>query len=313
MNYRSIENLNQIILHRLFILPHDFDLIVGIPRSGMFPAALIALYLNTRLTDLDSFKNKHIYDGGERNETLNYNDIKKVLIVDDSISSGAQLQKCKESLMDRNNIEIKYAVIYGVPNMEKEVDYFFECLPLPRLFQWNILNHNILKKSCMDIDGVLCVDPTEAQNDDGERYIDFIKNAIPLYIPKKLIGTLVTSRLEKYRPQTEAWLEKHGVQYCKLIMMKAANQEERIQINGHAVHKAHEYKKAGYNLFIESSLQQAIQINILTKKPVLCTENFKIINEQTSLFYAIKSGEKLPLIKKTLLKIKKIKKTILHH
>lgn len=37
MNYRSISDLNQIILKRLYIIPRDIDLVVGIPRSGMFP------------------------------------------------------------------------------------------------------------------------------------------------------------------------------------------------------------------------------------------------------------------------------------
>lgn len=50
MNYRSISDLNQIILKRLYIIPRDIDLVVGIPRSGMFPANLLALYLNRPVT-----------------------------------------------------------------------------------------------------------------------------------------------------------------------------------------------------------------------------------------------------------------------
>ena len=49
MNYRSISDLNNIILQRLSILPRDFDLIVGVPRSGMLPANLLALYLTDKL------------------------------------------------------------------------------------------------------------------------------------------------------------------------------------------------------------------------------------------------------------------------
>ena len=43
MNYRNIDDLNHCILQHLSILPRDFDLIVGVPRSGMFPANLLAL------------------------------------------------------------------------------------------------------------------------------------------------------------------------------------------------------------------------------------------------------------------------------
>ena len=48
MNYRNIDDLNHCILQHLSILPRDFDLIVGVPRSGMFPANLLALYLTCR-------------------------------------------------------------------------------------------------------------------------------------------------------------------------------------------------------------------------------------------------------------------------
>lgn len=53
MNYRNIDDLNHCILQHLSILPRDFDLIVGVPRSGMFPANLLALYLNLPVTDID--------------------------------------------------------------------------------------------------------------------------------------------------------------------------------------------------------------------------------------------------------------------
>jgi len=54
MNYRNISDLNKIILKKLSIIPRDIDLIVGVPRSGMMPANLLALYLNKPYTDLHS-------------------------------------------------------------------------------------------------------------------------------------------------------------------------------------------------------------------------------------------------------------------
>ena len=85
MNYRTISDLNQTILKHLYILPRDFDLIVGIPRSGMFPANLLALYLNKPVTDLGSFINGHIYKTGERGQFIDVKYYKKILIVDDSM------------------------------------------------------------------------------------------------------------------------------------------------------------------------------------------------------------------------------------
>lgn len=174
MNYRNINDLNEIILKRLYILPRDFDLIVGIPRSGMFPANLLALYLNRPVTDLDSFRNGHVYKAGERGQFFDINQFKKILVVDDSIASGSALNKCKEQLQElKGKFEIKYCAVYVIPSKTDMVDYYFETVPLPRYFQWNIMNHTILQKACFDIDGVLCVDPTSEENDDGEKYRHF--------------------------------------------------------------------------------------------------------------------------------------------
>ncbi len=310
MYYRNISDLNKIILKRLSVLPRDFDLIVGIPRSGMLPANLLALYLNKPYTDIDSFSNGHIYKAGARGQFFDIRDFKKILVVDDSIASGSAMEKCKERLKEiSNDFQISYCAIYVIPGKEKMVDYYFEIVPLPRYFQWNIFNHTSLEKACFDIDGVLCVDPTDEQNDDGEKYLDFVINAAPLYIPGSRIGTIVTSRLEKYRKETEKWLENNKVKYNELVMLDLPDKESRMRANSHAEHKAKTYISKPYILFIESSLSQAIDINRISKKPVLCTENFEMIFDSESMLYNIKSGKYFPLLRKIALKIRnKIRK-----
>lgn len=309
MYYRNITDLNQIILKRLSILPRDFDLIVGIPRSGMLPANLLALYLNKPYTDLDSFLNGHIYNAGARGKTFNEFATNKVLVVDDSLGSGSALNKSKARLEGvSTKYSLSYCAIYIAPGTEKMVDHYFEVVPLPRFFQWNILNHPSLEKACFDIDGVLCVDPSEEENDDGEKYIDFIMNAPPLFIPGNKIGALVTSRLEKYRAETEYWLKVNNVKYDELIMLDLPDKEARVKAGSHAEHKAKAYLSKPYTLFIESSLHQALHINMLTKKPVFCTENFEIVYKAESLAYNIKSGKYLPFLRKYALKIRDIMK-----
>ncbi len=310
MYYRNISDLNQIILKRLYVLPRDFDLIVGIPRSGMLPANLLALYLNKPYTDINSFLNGHIYKAGARSQFFDIKDFKKILVVDDSVASGDAMDKCRESLKSVSaDFTISYCAIYVIPGKEKAVDYYFEVVPLPRYFQWNVFNHTTLEKACFDIDGVLCVDPTEDQNDDGEKYRNFILNAPPLFIPGSKIGTLVTSRLEKYRKETETWLENNHIRYNQLVMLNLPNKEARQKANSHAEHKAKTYKSGPYVLFIESSLSQAIEINRIARKPVLCTENFEMIFDAESVLYNIKSGKYFPFLRKVALKIRnKIRK-----
>jgi uncharacterized HAD superfamily protein/hypoxanthine phosphoribosyltransferase len=310
MNYRNITDLNNIILKRLNIIPRDFDLIVGVPRSGMLPANLLSLYLNRPYTDIHSFLNGHIYKAGARSQFFDISEFKKILVVDDSIASGSAMVEVKESLKHlESKFDIKYCAVYIIPGKEKMVDYFFETVPLPRYFQWNILNHTTLEKACFDIDGVLCADPLPEQNDDGPKYIDFILNAPPLFIPGSKIGTIVTSRLEKYRKETETWLKANNIKYNDLVMLDLPNMEARQRANNHGDHKAKAYMAKPYVLFVESEYHQAVEINRLSKKPVLCTENFEMIFESESLLYNLKSGKYFPFLRKYALKIRdKIRK-----
>jgi uncharacterized HAD superfamily protein/hypoxanthine phosphoribosyltransferase len=311
MNYRNIRDLNNIILKKLSIIPRDFDLIVGVPRSGMLPANLLSLYLNRPYTDIHSFMNGHIYKAGARGQFFDIKQFKKILVVDDSVASGAALQECKENLKELSSqFDIKYCAVYVIPGKEKTVDYFFETVPLPRYFQWNILNHTTLEKACFDIDGVLCADPLPEQNDDGEKYIDFILNAPPLFIPGSKIGTIVTSRLEKYRKQTETWLKANNVKYNDLVMLDLPDMAARQKANNHGGHKAKAYMAKPYVLFVESELNQAIQINKIAKKPVLCTENFEMIFDSESILYNLKSGKHLPFLRKYALKVRNKMKSL---
>lgn len=303
MYYRSFADMNNIILKRLHILPRDFDLIVGIPRSGMLPANLLALYLNKPYTDLHSFINGHIYKAGERGQFFDIRQYRKVLVVDDSVASGSALDKCKQSLQHlTDQFDFSFCAIYVVPGKEKLVDYAFESVPLPRYFQWNIMNHTSLEKACFDIDGVLCVDPTPEQNDDGEKYREFLLTAKPLFTPGALIGTLVTSRLEKYRKETETWLAANNIRYKNLVMLDLPDMKARQKLNNHAAFKAEVYCSGPHILFVESEMRQAIEINRIAKKPVLCTATFEMIYDSESVVYNIKSGKYFPFLREFALK-----------
>ena len=78
----------------------------------------------------------------------------------------------------------------------------------------------------------------------------------------------------------------------------------RQKANNHGGHKAKEYQVKGYNLFVESELGQAIEINRLTKKPVFCTENFQMIYDSESVVYNIKSGKYFPFLRRGALKLR---------
>lgn len=276
MQLKTYHDLQRDILHNLWKIPNDVDLIVGIPRSGILVASFIALSLNLPLVDLDGFCSGRVFETGttrrRKKTTAHY---RRALIVDDSSRTGEALARAVETLNNASNTlpAVTTCVVYGTSSIRDRVDIVMDMIDQPRIFEWNVLHHpGILKDACLDIDGVLCHDPTYAENDDGPAYIDFLKNARPLYLPSHPIKALVTSRLEKYRPETEEWLRRHGIVYDTLIMLDLPSAMERRKAGVHGAHKAAYYRASSATLFIESELHQARDIAKLSGKPVLSLE-----------------------------------------
>lgn len=282
MNYRSLADLNDTIITNLYRLPRDIDLVVGIPRSGLLAANLLSLVSNIPLTDLDSFLQGRVYSSGtstKRTARLDRDlgDMRRVLVLDDSIKSGEAARRARDQITAAGvQAEILYAAVYGLEAHHPDVDLIFERVPNPRIFQWNFMHHIVLEKACVDIDGVLCLDPTEQENDDGEAYRRFLSEAVPLHTTSRRIGWLVTSRLEKYRDLTESWLKRQGIEYGELVMLDLPSKEERQRLGAHGGFKAEFYRKSNSSLFIESEERQAETIARLSGKPVLCVETHQI-------------------------------------
>ena len=281
MEYRSIADLNEAIFFNSYKLPRDIDLVVGVPRSGLLAGSLVALNINVPLLDLDSFlQGSRPQAGRTVRSTMNGNGSgvpKKVLVVDDSILTGISMAAVREQVESAGlPVQIIYCAIYGAHDNHPEVDLCLEIVPHPRIFQWNLMRHNRLADACLDIDGVLCHDPTLDENDDGKRYVEFLLNARPLMMPGTKIKHLVTSRLEKYRPQTEKWLEQHDIVYERLWMLDLPSAEDRRKQHAHASHKAKVYVETGACLFVESEDDQAEQIARLSGRPVLSIEGQRV-------------------------------------
>jgi len=145
LEYRSFDDMNKLLLKNISLFPRNIDLIVGIPRSGMLPANLLALYLNKPFTDIDSFLDKRIYSSGERKMAVNTSDVRNILVIDDSVYSGNALGKVKMKLMHLNiEFSIQYAVVFATTLSKKMVDYYCEIIDAPRIFQWNLFHHSLI-------------------------------------------------------------------------------------------------------------------------------------------------------------------------
>lgn len=280
MQLQTYADLQRDISQNLWKIPSDIDLVVGIPRSGMLVASLVALARNLPLVDLEGFIAGRVFESGTtRRRTTDPATIRRALVVDDSSRTGEAIVRATESLRaaSRNLPPTTTCVVYGTRQTTAHVDITMVEINKPRIFEWNVLHHpTILANACIDIDGVLCHDPSRQDNDDGARYRGFIATARPLHIPSHRVHALVTSRLEKYRRETEEWLEAQGVVYDRLIMLDLATAEERRRQGAHASHKAAYYRSSSATLFIESELPQAEQIARMSGKPVLSLEGPKI-------------------------------------
>ena len=277
LQYKTYGDLLLDIKKNIHKIPPNIDLVVGIPRSGMIPAYMIGFALNVKVCSIDEFINDIPISHGQRKIKKS---VSNVLVVDDSLYSGNSMQQAKIKIAEVKKYGggITYCAVYVVPGNEEKVDVALVTFPPPRMFQWNYMNHAYIELACFDIDGVLCVDPSDEQNDDGEKYRHFIHNAQPLYIPHRTIYALVTSRLEKYRKETEKWLLEHNVLYEHLYMLDLPSKEERIRLNMHAKFKAEIYGKLKNTvLFYESERKQAYEIAEITKKAVFCVETDELI------------------------------------
>ncbi|MGB3828341.1 MAG: hypothetical protein WA962_06140 [Ornithinimicrobium sp.] len=279
MHYRSTGQLNADIVRWADALPKDIDLVVGIPRSGMLAATMLALHLHTPLADLDGLLAGRVLTAGQRmrdGRSAVIDSARRILVLDDSINKGGSMREAQHKLA-AGAPELSGRVVWGATyvapgNAKALVDYWYESIPQPRAFEWNILHHADLADACMDIDGVLCPDPDEEQNDDGPRYEEFLSQTPTRLVPGTEVGWLVTARLERYREQTEEWLRVNGIRYGELLMHPAATAEQRRQEQSHASFKAEVYRRTKAWLFIESSIEQAVAIADIVRRPVYCTD-----------------------------------------
>ena len=289
--HKSWADMANDIRSSLHKIPRDTDLVVGIPKSGMTPASMIALSLHIPSADLEGFVQGHIHTHGLHRGPYRINKIeqvKKVLVVDDWTNHGSGIERAKQKLGNSTVIprdwEIRYFSVYKHVKTNCLDIWCEEFEHDSVVFEWNMANGWFWGRSCVDIDGVLCPDPTSEQDDDGERYFDFIVNAPLKYKPRCHINTLVTNRLEKYREPTSWWLESRMVDYGRLVMYDcpdaATRRKNAESVGWGGLIKTQTYNNSDCVLFVESNEHEASDIHRLTGKNVLCVTNQMMYHEK---------------------------------
>lgn len=278
MNFVSQQQLVEDIRLWSSQLPTDLVAVAGVPRSGILPAVQLALHRNIHLVTIDDLVRGTRPWQTPLRRGVPARQEGRVLLVDDSCNSGGTLRAVRHQMNDRK--DILYGAVYGNAPQPPDVDLVFRHIAHPRCFEWNIFHSNQIEWACVDFDGVLCADWTGREEDSGsgwEQYQKHLQSALPRFVPTYPILAIVTSRLEKYRPQTIAWLRQYGVRFRELLMSPHSLATDRRKARDHAQRKARWYnRRPEARLFVESDIDQAKEIAELTQRPVLCTDAMRL-------------------------------------
>lgn len=265
---RLIED-SKILLGKISHL--DIERVIGVPRSGMIPASVLATSLGV---PLGSISKDGIIDlkVGIRMRSLP-KPKGLTVIVEDSSASGWSISEIKKYIDTKNCI---FIAVYSTHSASSKLDYYSKILPLPHWFSWNIFGNDKLLNGFnigCDFDGVICKDCPIIDDDDGERYLKWMRTSIPKFRTlEREIPFIITARLEKYRKETEEWLLKNKIKCKTLIMGPWKSQIER---NGYCIGswKLENIIKNNIHLFIESDDYQARVISKGISKPIICTNS----------------------------------------
>lgn len=251
---RLVQDTIQLLLPKL---PVELSGVVGVPRSGMIPAAVLATMLDLPLYSLPDMRlvtpNSRSVRGGQHPKAPR-------LIVDDTVYSGRAMGTLKVI----NRTSALFAAVYVRPDRAGDVDFHGRVLPSPHLLEWNLFNNRYpllgantdsrMQGGCaLDFDGILCLDGGEGK---------------PLYLSRAHpIPLVITGRSERHRAVSEAWLFRWGVRVQRMVMRPADVGESAAEIG---TWKGGVFKSSPQALYIESDPAQAQIIHEVSGKPVVC-------------------------------------------
>lgn len=241
-------------------LPCAYDLVVGIPRTGLTIAGLISDYFAIPLSvpeKLPEFWSSN--DIPER-------EIKRVLIVEDGTTHGSKLIPAKDvaqAFFPNATVHIGSLL---VNKQTIPLDTFGFVLEDRYYGEWQLLHLEFSQNVASDLDGVLCHNPPPFTTE--KAYMDWMRTAIPYRIPIYALSMIVTSRHQKYWEITVEWLRKNGIRYQRLIM---ANDMSNTMIQ-----KAEAIFRYQPEFFLESEDGTAKELHMRTGVPVICISNMRM-------------------------------------
>lgn len=270
-------NRDTLTLSQMILADHpDVSGIAGCPRSGMRAACDVSLRLGLPLYEASFDGLRPVGGGGgSRIRSSKTHGPRRsfagpIVIVDDSTCSGSAIREIKAS---PSLGDLPVYVVYAASPGRSMVTGYAVHKELPHWFDWNMLNNGIVLRSGVgvDFDGVLCSDCDNSDDDDGERYVAWMKSVRPIRFPRDYkVPFIVTARREAYRSITESWLAKWGINYGTLVMFPGTFADRSVTDIGQW--KAEQCDRLGVGLFVESDYRQACRIAEIRGTPVVSIE-----------------------------------------
>jgi len=248
-------------------LPRRYDLIVGIPRGGLFFASMMAQNLAIPLSTPDMLPK--MWDCPRIPPP---DRIKAILIVEDATRNGTDLLPAKQKAQTLfPDAVVHSGALYAYESAIIPLNTFAALIKDKEflLFEWELM-YLQSKFLATDLDGVLCEDWPNDKRD----YLEWMQNVKPLMVPVYGVSAIITSRREEYRQVTVDWLRKQGIRFTRLLMDPTRDGKQNF-----IAFKIWAVNRVKPKLFLESSDEVARKVHWATGAPVLCTENMRLYNE----------------------------------
>lgn len=271
LHFRNYADLVSAVRTLAAKLPPDVDAVLGVPRSGMIAASLLAVHMNLPLGVAGPEIKAMTFASGRR---IGATTSRAPVVLEDSAYTGASLRASVAAVEGCDRV-IPAAVYVSSPDIVPGLVWAEE-VPSPRVFEWNLFGSEMIRSSLLDIDGVLCPDPTMPEEDE-EAYAKFLETTPPLHRPLFPVGGLVTNRLEIHREVTERWLARNGIQYESLRMAPFRTPSERRRHSTPVALKSAWYSMHGMpGILVESNDRIGAAVALNTGMPVITTDSMRL-------------------------------------
>ena len=244
--------------------PCRYDLVIGVPRTGLTIAGIIsdelAIPLSTPGTLPEIWKPSN----------LPARDIQRILLVEDCTARLSHLFSAKQKVREAfPEAEIHLGSLFS-NGSQGRLDTYGSELRDSCIFEWELMNIEFSRNVASDLDGVICQDWPKLVTEDDR--LDWMRTVKPYLIPVYGLSAIITSRPEKYRDITTQWLNEHGVRFCRLVM----DQTIEGQYNDYLSWKVYAINRIKPGLFLESNDETAKAIHYKTGVTVICTDTMKM-------------------------------------